>query len=181
MVINLNSDTGQINSGIKERYKFIKTINPTIQEAHQKSDLQLPYKADFIINSLGSIPCYETDRSSRLYYNGNKNFKEKDFEKALQNYLSALEESITADLLNMIGMTFIEMDNSALAIPFLKQAIYFNQNHKFAIINLTQALYDSGFKDLALLSYDSAMENPNLDEWGTHKLKKLKAKLSKQS
>ena len=178
---NLNINSDQISSGMQERYDYIKTINPMVHEAYRKSDFQFPYKADFIINSLGSIPCYETKTSSRLYYDGNMHFKKKDFEKALQSYLSALEESITADLLNMIGMTLIEMDNSALAIPFLKQAIYLNPNHRFATINLTRALYDSGFKDLALQSYDSAIKNPNLDEWGIYMLRKMKAKLATQS
>lgn len=178
---NLNINSDQISSGMQERYRYIKTINSTVHEAYQKSDFQFPYKADFIINSLGLIPCYETETSSGLYYDGNRHFKDKDFKKALQNYLSALEGSITADLLNMIGMTLIEMDNSALAIPFLKQATYLDVNHKFAIINLTQALYDCGFNDLALQSYNSAIKNPKLDEWGTYMLRKLKAKLQTQS
>jgi len=158
-------------------YQFFRTVSPTISEADSTSNIQFPYEAEFIIKSLGTIPCTETKSISKLYYMGNSLFQNKDFEKALNLYFQALEDTLTADLLNMIGMTLLRLNNHKLAIPFLRQALYFNPHHKFAGVNLTEAFLNSNFKELAIASYESTLKNGNIDEWGAYKLKTLKGML----
>ncbi len=153
--------------------QFIMTISPAISEAYSASNIQFPYEAEFIIKSIGTIPSSETRTISKFYYEGNRFFQNNHFQKALEAYFYALEDTLSADLLNMIGMTLIRLNNHKLAIPFLKQALYFNPHHKFAEVNLVEALSLSNFKKLALQCLESAKQNPNLDEWGNHKLKLL--------
>jgi len=164
-------------SGSVSDIKFTMTISPAISKAYSASNIQFPYEAEFIIKSLGTIPSSETRTSSKFYYEGNRFFQDKHFQKALEAYFHALEDTLSADLLNMIGMTLIRLNNHKLAIPFLRQALYFNSHHKFAEVNLAEALYLSNFKKLALQCLESAKQNPNLDEWGNYKLELLKRNL----
>ena len=71
-------------------------------------------------------------------------------------------------------MTLVRLNNHKLAIPFLRQALYFNPQHKFAGVNLTEAFLNSNFKELAIASYESTLKNSNVNEWGAYKLKTLK-------
>ena len=155
---------------------FVKTVYNDVHSALDSTAIQVPSRSILIIKSLGTVPCSESTTISRLYYDGNRYFQQKDFKGALRNYLYALEERITSDLLNMIGITLIRLNQHKLAIPFLRQSLYLNPDHKYALVNLTESLFESNYKRIAIDSYQSALKNTNLDNWGITKLKKIKLK-----
>ncbi len=154
--------------------QFIETTYQDILNALGTSEIQFKDRSKLIIKSIGTVPCGESDTISKYYFEGNRRFKKDDFQRALINYIYAIEASMTADLLNMTGMTLLRMNQDRLAIPFFRQSAWLNPSHRYAVVNLSEALFSSGYLNLGSIYYVKGLENASLDAWGKARLKAIK-------
>jgi len=98
----------------------------------------------FFLFFVGSV------HSQTLFDNGLKDFKDENYEEALQSFIEARKLEPTSTVIAFyLGLTYKKMDSYKEAVPYLRDAVTLTPPIKEAIIELIDALYQTEHFDEA--------------------------------